>query len=495
MSTSESNSASMDLSMNMDSSTASIATSATATTSPIVASNMDPFLDAVATSESLASTIVKQDSRLLKLPEEIKQNIWKLVVIVKDPIAPVQLRAKSNKFLWSKDQHVQDPNTRRTNIVISAAKPLDVVALSAVCKQIYQEVSLTHIFYKENQFQFLVEGSGGCARYRSSELLNYLAAITAPRREAIHSISVKLGVSYWRNFPVEHTFTMLSECKHLQVLSLHVDAYALEYDQVNHLRGFKELKDAVKGLSVLTIHFENESQSTLKVSSLERKEEFKSILEKERTAPKVAVSRIKVQNAMLYSDLDIHGEGRLSEDKKPGVIASRTRQRLRGNDSIHADGTFPERETPKYDLDGTLAWTIVHINASREIVTDFGDIGVEFCVDYNTIGNHRCSSGEEESWEDMAVLDPIHTVDRIVQFYEHNRDAFGKELVLQAWKQRAPLDAREQHRMNMGAKHLGLIIRQEAAKQAHEEAAATRAAKKAAGKKTAGKKAAGKKRA
>ncbi|KAE8440385.1 hypothetical protein EG329_008172 [Mollisiaceae sp. DMI_Dod_QoI] len=102
------------------------------------------------------------------------------------------------------------------------------------------------------------------------------------------------------------------------------------------------------------------------------------------------------------------------------------------------------RETSKYDLDGTLAWTIVHINASREIVTNFEDIEVEFCVDYNTIGNHRCSSGEEESWEDMAVLDP---------------DAFGKELVLQAWKQRAPLDAREQHRMNMGAKHLGLIIR------------------------------------
>jgi hypothetical protein len=56
------------------------------------------------------------------------------------------------------------------------------------------------------------------------------------------------------------------------------------------------------------------------------------------------------QEAML----DIHGEGRLGEDAKPGIVASRTRNGLRKLETISDDGTIPKTVISKYDADGDL---------------------------------------------------------------------------------------------------------------------------------------------
>lgn len=47
---------------------------------------------------------VVQQSPLLKLPQEVKQKIWKFAVKFNYSVKPVQVMPRSNKFLWSSRQ-------------------------------------------------------------------------------------------------------------------------------------------------------------------------------------------------------------------------------------------------------------------------------------------------------------------------------------------------------------------------------------------------------
>ncbi len=77
-----------------------------------------------------------------------------------------------------------------------------------------------------------------------------------------------------------------------------------------------------------------------------------------------------LRQAELTATLDVHGGGRLSDDKKPGVIASRTRLQTRSALQLREDGTLPKREIPRYDLNGDLAWWIVEVVNCRSASTD-----------------------------------------------------------------------------------------------------------------------------
>ena len=59
---------------------------------------------------------------------------------------------------------------------------------------------------------------------------------------------------------------------------------------------------------------------------------------------------------MEWAMLDIDGEGRLGEDRKPGVVASRTRQSTRNLSKMDAFGVIPKEVSPKYNIDGDLCW-------------------------------------------------------------------------------------------------------------------------------------------
>jgi hypothetical protein len=76
----------------------------------------------------------------------------------------------------------------------------------------------------------------------------------------------------------------------------------------------------------------------------------------------------RLNKARLAADLHVHGEGRLGGDKKPGVIASRTRQQIKNAEKLDADGVIPKTEKPKYAADGELTWWISTIKASREVL-------------------------------------------------------------------------------------------------------------------------------
>jgi len=66
-------------------------------------------------------------------------------------------------------------------------------------------------------------------------------------------------------------------------------------------------------------------------------------------------------------NLNIHGGGRLGTDKRPDIIASRTRQGVRRVQDITPEGTYATVVEPKYNVEGYLNWNIEEIMASREV--------------------------------------------------------------------------------------------------------------------------------
>jgi len=179
----------------------------------------------------------------------------------------------------------------------------------------------------------------------------------------------------------------------------------------------------------------------------------------------------------------------LSEDKKPGVIASRTRQQVRDVDKLGADGTRPERKTPKYDLNGDLAWNILEVTASRESISDDGASGVEFkvtCVPNTKRYYHGHSEDEKKtSWEDVTVLHSVTARSSIYTFYSQNANASGKQETLATWKSRGSDgddDCRDDKAMTHWEDQLVALVRRQAEKERREaEEAAKRAAKAAQG--------------
>jgi hypothetical protein len=71
----------------------------------------------------------------------VKQRIWTYAVAVEKPIEPHQIRPKSNKFIWSKEQITQKDG----KINIAAAPQLTAVQLAKVCRSIYDDVATTHV--------------------------------------------------------------------------------------------------------------------------------------------------------------------------------------------------------------------------------------------------------------------------------------------------------------------------------------------------------------
>lgn len=136
--------------------------------------------------------------------------------------------------------------------------------------------------------------------------------------------------------------------------------------------------------------------------------------------------------AQREAHLDIHGEGRLGEDKRPGIVASRTRQQLRNLASIGEDGTVPKRIISKYDSNGEIAWHVAEILDARKSSPD----GVEFQVKCASLtGIHAFEqSGDplEKSWESTSALNNRRWL--IVQFYRKHPKAYGKQEVADAWK-------------------------------------------------------------
>ncbi|KAJ5043023.1 uncharacterized protein L3040_004411 [Drepanopeziza brunnea f. sp. 'multigermtubi'] len=375
----------------------------------------------------------------LRLPPEIKKRIYELATTLDKPITPIQLATGSNKFLWSIDQVTFNKNGCRIIKDPSLVAPLAAVSLSAVCKEMYTDVSLTHMFYTNNVFDF--------TSYRS-DVLTYLVAITQPRRDAIKTISM-----YWHFVPfwgrklwdMPEIWTLIASCEGLKSLQLNFSNYYMNQfltsgrTLTRALAGLKEAKVAVRGLDLayklIVDDFHEDFQPSPPIpKTVQDKflEDVSNALPKssdmERTG---TANNLKLlQTAKPKAKLNIYGEGRLSNDKKPGQVSSRTRGGMQKVEHLSDKGTLPERQAHRYDTDGLLLRDVVKCMEKCRVVTgeDGGDT-VEFLVE-----THEVSS---PFWEDATALNDDNR-GRILAFYKKNPGMPGKSIVLRIWKEFKP---------------------------------------------------------
>jgi hypothetical protein len=144
-------------------------------------------------------------------------------------------------------------------------------------------------------------------------------------------------------------------------------------------------------------------------------------------------------------------------------------------------GTMPKRETPKYDLNGDLAWYVQRIDDSRKVESDDGGPSVEFrvkCLPESRpeISPARWYPRRETtetitSWEAVSVLHSAGMRWDIVQFYAKNRNAFGMQETRDAWKLRSEDDEKLARQHASALKQLDTLIKKEAQVQLALEAA------------------------
>ncbi|KAH8821617.1 hypothetical protein F5884DRAFT_850836 [Xylogone sp. PMI_703] len=397
---------------------------------------------------------------LLSLPWEVREQIWEYAVSVPSPIEPRQLCPRSNKFIWSPKQ-IEDRG-REMQINVSNAPPLVAVQLSMVCKRIYQEVAGRHVFYKVNHFKFNEDAKNTIA---------YLIAITNNRLEAIRSIS-----AFWSPYEpkMPELFTAMNRCENLRHLSLYLpdnswfEMYLRLRKGSTNIRCGQELLKLVRGLKSLEILAERGSPMPDFFEGIER------VLREEMEKPKcLKYSISKFKSAQRIANLDIDGDGRLEEDRKPTSIPSRTRLQTRSFKDVATDGTLPKKVLSKYDMEGTLAWRVERILASRECTSIEGAESVEFQIDCQPIymkdirfcWNWKNNLPMERFWEEVSIMNVPHNHPAIMQFYRDNRDAYGKEAVVEIWKTGAGAETSMQRQvLAMFVKELEAMINTNEAK-------------------------------
>lgn len=84
------------------------------------------------------------------------------------------------------------------------------------------------------------------------------------------------------------------------------------------------------------------------------------------------------QEAIVKANLFIDGEGRLGEDRKPGVVSSRTRQGRKK--LLDIDGTIPAEQIPQFSSSGELLWAIAGDVLKSQPAPEDDIFGVEFKV-------------------------------------------------------------------------------------------------------------------
>jgi hypothetical protein len=137
---------------------------------------------------------------------------------------------------------------------------------------------------------------------------------------------------------------------------------------------------------------------------------------------------------------------------------------------------MPRRETPKYDLNGDLAWYILRVEDSRKVLSDDGGSSVEFkvrCYPESVLRRFppRKEDMEVTSWEAVSVLHSASAHWDIVQFYSKHRNAFGKQETRDVWKLRSEDDEKVARQHANALKQLDTLIKKEARVQQALEAA------------------------
>ncbi|KAI6714251.1 hypothetical protein JHW43_003198 [Diplocarpon mali] len=428
---------------------------------------------------------IKQKSPFLKLPKEVKSEIYKLAVTLVDPVTPIQIAPRSNKFVWSRDQNPTINSNHSINI--SAVPMQAALSLSLVCKEMYESVSLGHLFYKNNVFDF------SCLDDPVRSLNTYLVAITEARRQEITTMKVKFhGVGRDRVGTVSEAFALIASCKGLTHLTVKLHSNLVRYS-TKFVRPFEMAKTAFRGLS-LDFDFDM-TNSWIPASELPELKEKWLEQAKITFADTLAMPRkgeydhAWFRRAHESVDLDVHGEGRLSGDKKPCIVSSRTRTAVRKAQKLSDIGTVLAGDAhPKYDINGEFAHFLETITECRIDTSEDGTPTVMFRVRHrSTPDYHNITSPLKSSWEDVKVLASHADRTLICHFYASYPAKPGKEIVLAVWKEYVIIDDDQEVSAKWARsakagheKKLGLIIKRQDAIENAAAAQRKKSARKAA---------------
>ena len=361
---------------------------------------------------------------------EIRQEIWNYAVKHDKTIYPKQVQQRSNKF-WPYKK-IATPNlTAKPKAQaedVQLPEPLiTAVQLSLTCHQIYDEVAGSGLFYKINEITF--------ANLRDMHL--YLVAITPIRRNAIRSVIIEWGGGCTA---IQHALTMLATCGGLQRVQINVTwpyywRWGFRYwrsegsfDSLAELRGLESFKLRETGppnKSHLP-HFPGEiteKERIAEVTSMSK--EIEAIVKQPRI---VAVPIKRIRAAEEASNLNIFGDGRLGPDKKPGIVASRTRGQLQKQKTLNDLGIIQETEEhPKFGKFGDLLWDVKSIADSRELASDSGAGRIEVNVIW--------ADKHDQSWEILDRIVNTANVVRVAKHYVKNPGAYDIGIAISTIKE------------------------------------------------------------
>jgi hypothetical protein len=363
---------------------------------------------------------------------EIRQKIWNYAVKHDTPICPKQVKDRSNKF-WPSGPKVATIPSAQPDEVQPLEDSITAVHLSLTCHQIYDEVAGTGLFYQINEMTFV----------SFDDMLAYLVAITPIRRNAIRSVGIKWSHDRWTS---KHALTMLATCEGLRKLEVKVHSSMRWLWGYNYWRnGFQDnLTSDLRGLESFKLVETRIVQPTLEPdfalllsppspeadiekrrAELEtRSREIEAIV----TRPRRAVPLKKIRAAEEASRLNIFGEGRLGPDKKPGIIASRTRGQLQKQKTLNDFGLLEEAEEhPKFSKFGDLLWDIKAITDSRELASDHGKRRIEVNVTW--------VARPDQSWEILDRIINSANVLLVVRHYVKNPEAYDMGIAFSTIKE------------------------------------------------------------
>jgi hypothetical protein len=349
---------------------------------------------------------------------EIRQKIWNYAVKHDKAIYPKQVQQSSNKF-WpykkittpnpTAKAKVQAEDTQLPEPLITAAQ------LALTCHQIYDEVAGTGLFYKLNEITFA----------NLQDMLLYLVAITPIRRNALRSVIIEWHGS---RTAIRHGMTMLATCEGLQRVQIKVTwpyylRWGLRYwrtdgsfENLAELRGLESFTLSEKGPDEINLpHFPGDITGKERIAEVaSMSEEIEAFVKQPRV---VAVPVKRIRAAEEASKLNIFGDGRLGPDKKPGIIASRTRGQLQKQKTLNDLGIIQETEEhPKYSKFGDLLWDVKSIIDSRELASDSGAGRIEVNVIW--------ADKHNQSWEILDRIVNTANVVRIARYYVKNPEAY-----------------------------------------------------------------------
>jgi hypothetical protein len=139
----------------------------------------------------------------------------------------------------------------------------------------------------------------------------------------------------------------------------------------------------------------------------------------------VAVPVKRIRAAEEASKLNIFGDGRLGPDKKPGIIASRTRGQLQKQKALNDLGIIQETEEhPKFSKFGDLLWDVKSITDSRELASDTGAGRIEVNVIW--------ADKHDQSWEILDRIVNTANVVRVARHFVKNPEAYDIGIAISA---------------------------------------------------------------